>query len=90
MEKSLDNVTKQQLIEKLKNMSTFVVMCAAGSGMNENYIKSNFEGTEVKGDVTFNVDEQFGIKVVSGKCMVYRDSKGKILMIESTNFKVEC
>ena len=89
MEKSLNNVTKQQLIDKLQNMSSFIITCAAAKGMNEKYIKSNFECIEYNGEMTFNVDEQFGVRVITGTCFVYRDEKGKILMIESENFRVQ-
>lgn len=88
IEKDISKISKEELINKYKKMSSFIIKTAMADNMSDEYIRKNFKEEINKGILVFEVDQKNKIKIETINSSIYRNKENKILMIESKEFKV--
>lgn len=88
IEKDISNINREELIQKYKRMSSFIIKTGLADDMSDDYVRKNATKEIYKNKLVFVIDQKNNIRIETTNSFIYRNDENKILMIEASEFKV--
>lgn len=88
IEKDISSLSRNELIEKYRNMKTFIIKTQLAENVSEELIKSRGRKEINTKPLTFVVDLDMNILLKANESIVYRDKHNRILMVTTEKFEI--